>query len=421
MLKTLFVCDDSTGANASAILLNKLNFKTLSAINQKDLPNFSGFDSLAISTDSRAVEGSVAKNRVLEVLKQFMNEEVVVLNKRIDSTLRGNLGEELNAFSEVFPRRKIAIVPAFPKSGRTCINGQVYVNGVSLENTDVAKDPKMPIDTSDAYKLFKKQYKGSLVNIYKKDYKDITKLTALVKELYQSYDGIIFDAETNEDIALISKVLVDLRLRVITVDPGVFTFYYTKEKTKNTISHDRYLYLVGSVTDTTFKQLQYVKDKNMFDILPLNPNDLLEEKDIVEIGQMVLDKVLMSKYHHFIITTFDIEKRVVLDLFKIAKERNMEVDDVSKIINLNLAKIAEFVLENTSIKAIFSSGGDTTLSFLLNNDAKGIELIDEVMPLCVCGKVVEGRFNGLPIITKGGMIGSEDAYLLIGEYFEEEL
>ncbi|MFA7076383.1 MAG: nucleotide-binding domain containing protein, partial [Candidatus Izemoplasmatales bacterium] len=59
--------------------------------------------------------------------------------------------------------------------------------------------------------------------------------------------------------------------------------------------------------------------------------------------------------------------------------------------------------------------------FLLNNDAKGIELIDEVMPLCVCGKVVEGRFNGLPIITKGGMIGSEDAYLLIGEYFEEEL
>ena len=129
----------------------------------------------------------------------------------------------------------------------------------------------------------------------------------------------------------------------------------------------------------------------------------------------------VSTHDHIAISTFDIDNRVVLDLFKIAKEKNLIVDNVSKMINLSLAKIAKYVLENSKIKGIFSSGGDTTLSFLLDNDAKGIELIDEVMPLCVYGKVVEGRFNGLPIITKGGMIGNEDAYLLISEYFEEEI
>jgi uncharacterized protein YgbK (DUF1537 family) len=421
LLKTLFICDDSTGANASAILLNKLRFKTLSAINQCDLPDYEGYDSLAISTDSRAVDAGIAKERVLEVLKQFSNKEIAVLNKRVDSTLRGNLGAELNAFKEVFLNRKIAIVPAFPKSGRTCKNGKVYVNGTALENTDVAKDPKMPITTSDALTLFKKQFNGSLINIFKDDYQDKDKLIEKVKELYQSYDGIIFDAETNEDIALISRVLVLLNCDVITVDPGVFTFYYTREKIKNRVREEKYLYLVGSVVDTTFNQLKYVRGKNRIKVIPLNPLDLLEEKSLDIISKDVTEKIINSTHNHIAISTFDIDNRKVLDLFKIAKEKNMEVDDVSKIINLSLAKIAKYVLENAHIKGIFSSGGDTTLSFLMNNDAKGIELVDEVMPLCVFGKVVEGKFDGLPIITKGGMIGNEDAYLLISEYFEEEI
>ncbi len=420
MLKTLLVCDDSTGANASAILLNKIKFKTLSAINQHVLPNYDGFDALAVSTDSRAVEANVAKARVLEVLKQFENEEVSVLNKRIDSTLRGNMGAELEAFKEVFPKRKIAIVPAFPKSGRICLNGQVYVNGVSLEHTDVAKDPKMPIFTSDAYKLFKKQFSGSLTNIYKKEYQDISNFKKLITDSFYAFDGVIFDAETNEDIDLISKLLVEQNISVITVDPGVFTFYYTRAKIKQTQDPKKYLYLVGSVTDTTFNQLTYVKNQDVFDIIPLNPIELLDEDKIFDISVKITDRIRKSSFNHIVISTFDLDNRVILDLFKISKEKHIEVDEVSKIINLSLAKIAKYVIENIGIKAIFSSGGDTTLSFLLDNDAKGIELIDEVMPLCVYGKVVEGKFSGLPIITKGGMIGNQDAYLLISEYFEEE-
>lgn len=418
MLKTLFVCDDSTGANASAILLNKINLKTLSAINQCDLPDYKDYDALAISTDSRAVEEGVAKARVLEVLKQFKNEDIAVLNKRVDSTLRGNLGAELNAFKEVFPNRKIAIVPAFPKSGRICKKGQVYVNGVSLENTDVAKDPKMPIDTSDAYTLFKKQFNGSLTNIYKDAYVDKFVLAEKIKKAYEEYDGIIFDAETNEDIALISRALCVSDCSVITVDPGVFTFYYTREKIKAGVKEEKFLYLVGSVVDTTFHQLKYVRGKNTFKVIPLNPIDLLDEENVESISKDVLKKIKVSTHNHIAISTFDLDNRVILDLFKIAKEKNIEVDDLSKIINLSLAKIAKYILKNYKIKGIFSSGGDTTLSFLMDNDAKGIELIDEVMPLCVFGKVVEGKFNGLPIITKGGMIGNEDAYLLISEYFE---
>lgn len=421
MLKTLFVCDDSTGANASAILLNKLRFKTLSAINQNDLPNYSGYDSLAVSTDSRAVDKEVAKTRVLDVLKSFKNEEIIVLNKRIDSTLRGNLGAELNAFAEMFPKRKIAVVPAFPKSGRVCIDGQVYVNGVLLEKTDVAKDPKMPISTSDAKTLIMKQFNGTLFNIFKSDYSDYNVFKQMVKRAYERYDGVVFDAETNEDIDLISRILVDLDLDIITVDPGAFTFYYTRAKTKKMITKDKYLYIVGSVTDTTYKQIHYVMDKDIFHLIPLDPLDLLEERNLDSLTSRVIDICYQAQHNHLVLSSFDIYNRVILDLFKIAKEKKIEVDEVSKRINQSLIKIAEAVIDEFKIKGVFSSGGDTTLSFLLDNDAKGIELVDEVMPLCVYGKVVEGKYNELPIITKGGMIGNEDAYLIISEYFEEEV
>ncbi|NCU31881.1 MAG: four-carbon acid sugar kinase family protein, partial [Candidatus Moranbacteria bacterium] len=186
MLKTLIIADDSTGANASAILLNQLGFQSLSIIDYSDIPNHETFDCVAVSTDSRATSKENAYSRVETVLKHYKGEKIPVINKRIDSTLRGNLGAELNAIHEYFPEKRIAIVPAFPKSGRVCKDGKVYVNGVLLEQTDVAKDPKMPLFSSDAKALFLKQFKGRIANVFLKDYAlDDEALIEKINRLYK--------------------------------------------------------------------------------------------------------------------------------------------------------------------------------------------------------------------------------------------
>jgi len=40
--------------------------------------------------------------------------------------------------------------------------------------------------------------------------------------------------------------------------------------------------------------------------------------------------------------------------------------------------------------------------------------------LCVYGKIVGGDYDGFAIVTKGGMIGSEDTYLTIDKFLKEE-
>jgi uncharacterized protein YgbK (DUF1537 family) len=423
MIKTLLVCDDSTGANASGILLNQLNLKTLSIIHHEKSEFIEDYDAIAVSTDSRGIDKDQAYDRVKYVLEKFKDQPIDLFNKRVDSTLRGNIGSELNAFYETFPNRKIAIVPAYPNSGRTCHQGLVYVNDVSLEKTDVAKDPKMPIDTSNAKQLFKKQFMGSIDNIHRELYHDPQVLEEAILNSYHDHDAIIFDAINNDDVEMIAKVLVRLNIDVITVDPGYFTYVYAKQyMLKRTLSDHRFIYLVGSVTDTTYKQLKYIEDNEDFMMLAVCPNQLIESRDIDGLIQGLVKKIKASNASHIIVSTVDLNERKILDLKAIADEKKSNVDDISKIINNNLAKILSKIIDEVpSISGVFGSGGDTALSFLQANDAYGIELKNEVIPMCVYGNIHGGKYNCLPMITKGGMIGDEDAYMIIKRFFEEEI
>jgi D-threonate/D-erythronate kinase len=421
VVKTIVIADDNTGANASTILLNKLNFTTLSLIDYRNTVPLEEFDAVAISTDSRSIEPKQAYERIQEVLKSLSHIEPLIYNKRIDSTLRGNLGVELDAFMDYLPGKKAAVVPSFPNSKRTCMNGKVYVDGNELKDTDVAKDPKMPIFTSEAKELFQKQTQRKITNIFLDDIRGNDLLCQLITKTYQAYDIIIFDAETNEDIKTICIVLAKCQHDVICVDPGPLTYYYTRTLINKINSLDqKFIYLVGSVVDTTYEQLNQIKHDKDFEYIYIDPVKLIDtvcEKELIdEITHLVME--CSKKF--ICITTTDIENRKVLNLKQIGEVQNCCAEDVSNRINSHLAAIVVNIIDQYPwIAGVFCSGGDTALGFLTSTDAKGINLVQEVMPLSVFGKIVGGSCNGMPIITKGGMIGDKNAYIKIKEFFEE--
>lgn len=61
------------------------------------------------------------------------------------------------------------------------------------------------------------------------------------------------------------------------------------------------------------------------------------------------------------------------------------------------------------VSRCYLSGGDIARGFLEQAGAKGVDLVCELLPLAVCGRLVGGRFDGLLLLTKGGMIGGPDA------------
>ena len=89
-------------------------------------------DVIIMSTESRNVPMEKAYSQVLEALEGFRQQDCRLIYKKIDSTLRGNIGAELSAVLKSGQADCVIVAPALPFNGRTTVNGVHYVYGLSL-------------------------------------------------------------------------------------------------------------------------------------------------------------------------------------------------------------------------------------------------------------------------------------------------
>jgi uncharacterized protein YgbK (DUF1537 family) len=109
---------------------------------------------VVISTDSRAESATEAYRRVQEAVRQLSHR---TLYKKIDSTLRGNIGPELDGMLDGLGLQRALVAPAFPSAGRTTVDGYHRVHGVLLAESDFARDPMRPARESHVPTLLASQ------------------------------------------------------------------------------------------------------------------------------------------------------------------------------------------------------------------------------------------------------------------------
>lgn len=68
--------------------------------------------------------------------------------KKVDSTLRGNVGAEVLAAAGALGFSGVVLAPALPNQGRTVIEGRLLVDGIPVTRTAAGRDPRKPV-TSD--------------------------------------------------------------------------------------------------------------------------------------------------------------------------------------------------------------------------------------------------------------------------------
>ena len=135
-----------------------------------DNSEFIHCDCLIITTYSRAITQKEAYSRVKHAAKIFRTDDTKLFCKRIDTTLRRNLGTETDAMLDSLGDDYAAIcAPCFPSSGRTLVGGYLLVNGLPLHKTNIAIAPKTPVKISDIAKIFQVQSKYKVSSIYISD------------------------------------------------------------------------------------------------------------------------------------------------------------------------------------------------------------------------------------------------------------
>ncbi len=411
MQKYIVIADDLTGSNATCSLFKKIGLRAASILKLQGDINYD-VDVISYSTASRGLDKEEAYKKVSEAIKILKNKDVLVYNKRIDSTLRGNIGTEINAMLDNLEDDRIAVViPSYPDSGRIVVNKTMLVNGVLLENSDAGKDPKTPIKISCVESLIQKGIKYSSTYFTLSDIEQpIEEIVKKIQEAIKKSRVLIFDAVNNEDIIKISKAIIHSDIDIVTVDPGPFTLYYSKELQKKNHLEKKILMVIGSVTATTKKQIEYILQEEDIFLVKMKVEDFFEKETCLKEIERVIAYIKkgIASYDLFLVTTSPIGNEKKADLQKLAENLNTTVEEISKIIANTLTETVVKILKETEkFEGVYSSGGDITIALLEKLKAIGVEIREEVIPLAAYGRLIGGDFPNLKLVSKGGMVGDE--------------
>jgi Uncharacterized protein conserved in bacteria len=428
MSKIVIVADDLTGANANGSLLVNKGFSAATCFGkgQWDAGYYSGYDAITLNTDSRLLPQQLAWKKVHESFQLLLSntEFPKVLSKRIDSTLRGNVGAEIDAALHAIDLISLSsepalavVVPAFPASNRLAVGGYLVVNGVPLEQSSIAQDPVRPITTSSFVDIIKQQTDMFVDYIpLKTVMKGAEETQKTISEFKKNGVRIICcDAVTDDDISVIAASLKNVIYPVIAVDPGPFTAALANARVPVQASLEQghnALVIVGSVTELAQRQVEALRLARNCAILHVDSRSLVNpakrDQTIADIVKKILIKAGTADVYG--VCTAENPDHV-LSIDELAYENNIEVHTASECINKGLAEIGEALLEQKVLRigGIYTSGGEVTVAMSRQLAASGFSVLDEVFPLAVYGRLIGGKYPNLPMVTKGGFVGNNNS------------
>lgn len=416
------IADDLTGANATGAMLAKSGFKVASVTDFINIEAFEkdDYDGFIINTSSRSIDKKIAFQKTRDIASYMYKNGIRYFGKRIDSTLRGNLGAEIAGTLAGLGEDYVAIlVPSFPKSGRITVGGYLLVNGVPLEKTDAAKDPKTPINTSKVIEFLQQ----APLSIGFVQLGDVLKGSDLIKKsvnkcIESGNNVVLIDAVDDNDIKNIAQAIRVMNIKALSVDPGPFTNALISEYLKVDVKDDKIMVIAGSATSVTRSQLDYIENYYNVDFINIDVTDLLRDR---------ADHYLKSKSDELImrgnkdkVFGLRVAKRpeMVIDLKSKAKEMGVSVEFLSQRITKSLSQISFNALKalKSNVKGVYLTGGDMLAAFCEISGAKAVAVKKEVMPLVAYGHLIGGEFDGLNIVSKGGLVGDIESAKLCIEF-----
>ncbi len=385
MTRIAIIADDLTGAADAAVAFAKRGHSSRVLLDQG---YSAGVDVVALTTESRNLPPAAAAERVRRVAHHVYGTPL--LYKKIDSTLRGNLTAELFSLMEAFDLARALIAPAFPAQGRTTVLGRQLIHGQPLEKTDFAGQ----VTTSNVREIFLRARDARPVRLI--PLSDVRRGSAhLAGLLIDRPAGIVIaDAETDDDMTAIAGAVLAGGLRLVCGSAGLChalagQIPAGQERSNNSmpVRSGPTLTVAGSLHAATIAQFEAARAAGIVVVEPVNfgtyaVDPLIEQViDLLEAGQDV------------ILASHRIDNAIPSEL----------------TISDRLARFTARVLKRGRVGGLILTGGDVAWSICYELGARAIDLFGEVQPGIPYGVLRGGAADNLPVVTKAGGFGDEDA------------
>lgn len=438
------VADDLTGATTTGVLLARSKARTAVFFNEEAAEKTEGIDELdaiLISSNSRPLPANEAYDKVKSATIALKRMGVEYFSKRIDTTLRGGVGVEIDAMLDQMKEGTVAVVvPAMPQSRRILVGGYSVIDGVALINTPVAQDVRTPVKENYIPRLLEGQTrrKVGLVTLDKVLAGEEVIEEALAEQKKAGCEVIVVDGITLEDVENIAKACISLRWDVVAVDPGPFTsklaFYrelISAEEPNIPPQADEagktVLIAAGSATPVTKKQMEILCQD------PRHVRVSVEPLPLIEGGDVALDEVFKAVNKAAELLESDNQPRAILfetalhgELLNLDEEdnkRHYAGGMSANRINAGLGMIVSQLLEKVGkekVAGLYTTGGDTMVNVCYQLGVECIEVMDYVIPQTDVGRLVGSKYSGLPVVGKGGLTGNDNtACDIVSRLFRE--
>lgn len=425
---TLIVADDLTGANDTALQYFKKGFSTRIVIDcDYDFCDENNVDIWAVSTESRNIDKTEAVDIVANISEKLSkNLNIENFYKKIDSTLRGNTGAEIIALLEISKKDAAIVAPAYIEEGRTTIGAYQLLNGMPIERTQCALDPKAPIYESYIPDILKKDLNSQIGNLIDTiELNTVTKgagpIILKINELIQKGKKIlVLDAASNTDLEQIALAIDKCNYDILPCGSAGLANALNKNIGEDVKTHPiehipniPRLIVSGSATQLTYNQIKKLKEENK-NISFVN----LKIKDIIsEISEDMINDI-SSKLNQGI--------DVVVHCSDIKDEIDFE-EAKNELIDAGIAKcdfpnivtnfLSELVYEINALNKfiLITIGGETSFKCAQKINSTYLEILDAIMPAIPLCMDIHGKI----IITKSGNFGSNTTLIDILNYFDK--
>lgn len=409
MTELLIIADDLTGAIEAGVLLAK-QLIPARVIHQPLFKNaelqLGEVAVLVYNTESRHIIAAAAADRVRDIMKKAKEAGIKRFYKKTDSTMRGNIGAELEAFLSESGQQTMAFIPAHPRLKRFTRKGYHFIGEKLLHETEFGNDPLEPIRNSFIPELLQQQTSISVNS------------TPLTNAHINEKGIMVFDCNSEAELADIAQFLMKNNLHhaisgsaaMVELLPSLFHLHSIHSEMPKLRAP---VLLVSGSLNPISRQQVYVAGQNGVKTIPV-PGELINMKKLS-------DAAALPSYINSISRDIEKHQKIIVTSTAFVDVKNPDFplkDQVSPhgfdAVSELMGGIVSGILKNTSIGTLIVFGGDTLMGIMKALGCSYIEPKSEIMPGVALSWAMIGE-SRIPLITKPGGYGDEDTVLKLME------
>ncbi|MDF2725783.1 MAG: type effector Hrp-dependent outer, partial [Paenibacillus sp.] len=418
-MKLAIIADDLTGANDSGVQLSRHGLKT-AVLFQLENADVLPYDAVVYDTDSRSIAPEEAYSKVKHAAIFFIQAGFHSIFKKLDSTMRGNIGAEIDAVYDALQPDFMMIAPGYPGNDRIIRHSKLYLRGIPLAETEIALDPKTPVTESYLPELLREQTRHPIGTITVDD----LELGAshihdkLIRYQESGVPYLVVDSAEDRHLEQIVEAARSMPYTfgwagsagIAAYLPDLHRIPYKARQLSIPAHNGPILTVIGSVNLQTRAQLTMLIETTGTAAVAFSsfkavssPIERSEEKN------KVFHEALRAAAAGRDVVIYTTGERSDIEAARLAGEaRGLSPTETSNAIVEAIGEICSELLDRNFFRGLALSGGDTAKQICALRGMKGFELMDELEP-----GVPVTRFLGeeeMYVITKAGGFGTANVF-----------